>query len=419
MSTLPHTRILREYTRVGFGPHGLAGSLRGCVGAIDRWISWAEAKQSHGPLLWFHGASVGELRSLEPILHRIRSSASAPQFIFTHTSPSVEQWYPMFEVDRVDYMPVGPPAALSSVFNAVKPGVLVFSRGDVWPHLVSKATERGIPLMVVGAEVRSDSKRLTWPLRSIFRRSYRSLDYVGAVTEEDALLYARLGARTSAIDVIGDPRHDQVLERTAVVRSDLFNGCQETTRRVVVAGSIEADDEDPLLDCMASYEPATRPLLIAAPHEPSRSNVSRLLQSARDRGLTAESLTGNDPEGDHECLVVDKLGLLGDLYAIADVAYVGGGFRKNKLHSVIEPAAFGVPVVLGPYWRNIADADPLVKAGGAVALGAEHPLIDLQSELDQLLNDADYRWKRGLRARRCISRGAADAAAAAIMSRVA
>ena len=167
---------------------------------------------------------------------------------------------------------------------------------------------------------------------------------------------------------MGDARFDQVWQRARAVdrASPLlapFGGFEGTT---IVAGSTWPQDEKQLFPALAPLRGEGRaPRMILVPHEPTPAHLAAAERRLDALGMAHARLSALDAGAIPEVVIVDRVGVLGELYALADVAYVGGGFGKAGLHSVLEPAAFGVPVLLGPRHQNAREAGELIAAGGA------------------------------------------------------
>ncbi len=131
----------------------------------------------------------------------------------THTSPSVTDEERLAGADHADYLPLDEPRPIARTLDALRPDLLLLSRGDLWPELVRQVQARGVPVAVTGGIVRSRSGRLRWPARAVLRPACRRLAYVGAVTDGDAERWRRLGVLEDRVEVTGDPRHDQLIER--------------------------------------------------------------------------------------------------------------------------------------------------------------------------------------------------------------
>ncbi|MBI2402580.1 MAG: hypothetical protein HYV20_07570 [Gemmatimonadetes bacterium] len=329
-------------------------------------------------MIWVHAASVGEALTALPVCRRLKSGSRTSAIALTYTSPSAERWPGGWPVDRADYLPPDLPAPMQAMLEALRPRLLIFSRADVWPELTTAAMGRGIPVAILGATVGPRSGRLGWPVRHMFRPVYAAIAYAGAASNPDADRLARLGVRPAVLDVTGDPRHDQVLER--IPDGKVLRRLADWTApgEVLVAGSTEPTDDTLLLEAFAEVHlrrPAAR--LLVCPHDLGPRRSEQVAAHARRRGLEAAVWAGGAPQTAAPCLIVERAGMLDDLYAVGALAYVGGGFGWHGVHAVIEPASYAVPVIVGPRGHG-ADTIALLRAGGAVALprlGAAQALV--------------------------------------------
>jgi len=371
----------------------LGRALRGRLGAVAALTAWADrARDPARPLVWFHAASVGEGRQAEAVLLRLRASRPGWQVVYTFSSPSAERWAATLPVDVAGFVPFDTVADLGRALDAVRPTALVFSATDLWPELVRQAAARRVALGVVSATLAPTSSRRGAAAGWLLRPTYAALDRVGAIDEADAAGLERLGVPRARITVTGDTRHDAARARLAALAPDaphLAALARDGDRRpVVVAGSTWPADERVLMPALrGAFEAGARFRLVIAPHEPTaahlaaleakldycmpaamrRARLSSLLAAGNGQPLaTGNVASGNlGGSGSWDVVVVDRVGILADLYTAASIAFVGGGFHAKGLHSVIEPAAAGVPVLFGPRWQGSRDARLLLEAGGA------------------------------------------------------
>ena len=361
----------------------VARGLDGRRGLAVRLAAWGAAQRdSRRPLVWMHAPSVGEALQAKPVLETLRAEHPDWQLAFTFFSPSAERLARNLPVDIADYLPLDRPAEVAAVLDALRPTALVFSKLDVWPELTLAAARRGIKLGLISATVAPQSSRLRWPTRQWSTPAYRALDSVGTISEEDGERLELLGARPDVIAVTGDTRYDSVAERAARLdraREPLAR-LTATSRDTftIVAGSTWPSDETVLLPAFADLLhqlPSAR--LLLAPHEPHPDHLAGIADRLRHLKLPRPvRLSQLEHAKPGPVIVVDRVGILADLYSLGDTAFVGGGFHRAGLHSVLEPAVFGVPITFGPHWRMSRDAALLLEKGGAVALPADarHPL---------------------------------------------
>lgn len=372
-STWPLARVVAgagsKFARAGTG-------RRDAAGGFAVWA--AQHRDRVRPLVWFHAASVGEGRQAEAVLRLLIEARPDWQLAFTHSSASAEGLARSLPVDVASYVPADTPADTAAALDALRPDALVFAAHDLWPELVRQATARGIPVALISATMSPASSRLGSAARALLGPAYAALGAVGAIDTADAERLIQLGARREVVTVTGDTRHDSAAARVrridpaAPVLAALREGAP-----VLVAGSTWEADERVLLPAVADVSSAMPLRLVIAPHEPSTSHLESLeVRLAADLGSPAvlrftdfETLVrDHQPVPSWDVCVVDRVGVLAELYAAAAVAFVGGGFHGAGLHSVIEPAALGVPVLLGPRWQNSRDARLLIEAGGATSV---------------------------------------------------
>lgn len=344
-------------------PAKLSRALTGRWEAAQRWLAWSR-QQPRGSLIWVHAASVGETLTAVPIVERIRAVDPQLRFILSYSSPSAAEWRAPEPFVRADYVPPDNPDTLEPLLSALQPAAIVFSRSDLWPNLVALAAAKRIPMVVAGGSVSPKSLRLCRPVRNWLRPTYARLDFVTAVSRSDAARFTQLGVRRGRIAVTGDPRHDYAIERP--VRLEAIRPFVDWAGGdpVIVAGSTDAPDERLVTEAfslVAERRPELK--LVLVPHEPERAQRVPLANHRAVLWSGAPAI----PAGTR-VVVVARLGLLADLYLIASIAHVGGGFRRSGVHSVVEPAVFGIPLSFGPNHRNSPDAEAMLQAGGAVCL---------------------------------------------------
>jgi 3-deoxy-D-manno-octulosonic-acid transferase len=339
-------------------------ALRARSGILDRYTQWARANRDRTlPLLWMHAPSVGEGLQAKPVLELVRSPSL--QIAYTFFSPSAERFAATLGMtDLVEYLPFDTPGAAQTTLDALSPAAIVFSKLDVWPVLVHAAAARGVRLGLISATLSEASSRRYGLARALLRDAYAALDAVGAIDAADAERLVDLGVRQGAITVTGDTRYDQVWAKAQ-------GGPINHPRLTIVAGSTWPNDEDVLLPAWRQGAPEGR--LIIAPHEPTLHHLAAIERWARAAGIRHARLDHPDA-ATADLVLVDRVGVLADLYATADIAFVGGAFHAAGLHSALEPAAFGVPVLFGPRHQSSRDATLLIAAGAAHAVTSPHEL---------------------------------------------
>jgi 3-deoxy-D-manno-octulosonic-acid transferase len=352
----------------------LRTGLAARAGGRERMTAWARAHRDPArPLLWMHAPSVGEGLQAEAVLSLLHARHADWQIAYTHFSPSAGDLALRQAADLADYIPWDRPEDVSAALDALRPAALVFSKLDLWPELATRAEARGIAVGIIAATVSPGSGRLKWPARALLRPGYRAVALAGAISDGDAERLAVLGVPRNRIEITGDSRFDSALSRVRAIPPDDPLLALTQGAPTLVAGSTWPEDEEVLFRAFGAVR-AVRPdvRLIVAPHEPTPEHLAALDQRARSAGLDPPARASGD-HGLAPLLVVDRVGVLSTLYSGAALAYVGGGFGTAGLHSVIEPAACGVPVLFGPKWRNSREAGLLLRQRGAVVVSADFP----------------------------------------------
>lgn len=370
--------------------HGAVATLRAQA---------AQQRATGRPLAWFHAPSVGEGLMARPVTQALRAMRPDVQQAFTHFSPSAERLAASMGAEVHGYLPWDGVAEGEALLEALAPSVLAFVKLDVWPCLVERAVRRRVPVVLLSATLSSRSGRQGWWARQLLGDAYRALAGVGAIDGRDAERLVALGVRRAVIRVTGDTGFDQAWERSrranraGGVLAPLADG-----RPTVVAGSTWPADERVLLAAWVQLRrtvPDAR--LVLAPHEPAPGQLAPLRawgarQGVRVRTLAEVEAGGADTGADTDVVLVERTGVLWELYALATVAYVGGGFHAAGLHSVIEPAVYGAPVVFGPRHQGSRAAELLVACGGGAAIP---DVAALAATLRRWLADGDARMAAG------------------------
>jgi 3-deoxy-D-manno-octulosonic-acid transferase len=397
------------------GSGKILSSLRARRGIRARYAAFgAHDRDPARPLVWLHAPSVGEGLQARPVVARLRAHRPDLQIAYTFFSPSAEHFSKRIGADFCDYLPFDAGADAHAAIDALRPTALIYSKLDVWPQLTEIAAARGVALGMVSATLADASRRRSGLGALLLRDAYRALDAVGAISVEDADRLQRLGVRGDRISITGDARYDEAWARAQLNEQQrTLLAPLRSERPTLVAGSTWPADETPLLAAWRSVReriPDAR--LIIAPHEPVPAHTDAIARWASYAGLRC-SMLADSAAATADVLIVDRVGVLGDLYALADIAYVGGGFHAAGLHSVIEPAAFGAPVLFGPRHTASRDAVLLRECGGGFSGSSAS---EIAARVLGLFENESTRAASGDRARELVETGlgAADRSAALV-----
>ncbi len=347
------------------------------------------------PRYWIHAASAGELEQALPLLQGLRDESPEAALMLTIGSVSAREAVAKTNVaDLVLPLPVDLPRRMGALLDGFAPDAVAAVKWDIWPNLLLCAKKRGVPVLLLGAVLAGDSRRARFPGYLLARPVHRGLSAIGTASAGDAERFVRLlGVRADRVSVTGDSRFDRVVERRTERRPLPIESTAEIPR-CLVAGSSWPAEEAMLLPAYAELSAKHVGLrLLLVPHEPSEARLADIEGSAKALDLPIWRFSARPELGAGIC-VVDQLGILPELYRLGHVALVGGGFGRG-LHSVLEAAAHGLPVLMGPNCGRAEEALRLVDAGGAFIFRDRNELVEL---LTGFLGDREALRAAGMRA---------------------
>ena len=334
--------------------------------------------------LWFHASSVGEYEQARPIIAALRAAGHGPLAV-THFSPSGLEYArrnPCADVH--DYLPLDTPGAMARLVAAWRPRGLVCVKYDGWPNQVLAAEAAGVPVVLASGSLPPDSGRLNPIARRLFRDVYNRFSVLGVGSDADRRRFATTMGVHTRIVVTGDTRAEQVRHRfEASAGGPVATALCARGRRRLVLGSTWPPDEAlwlPVLPDLLRDRPDLSVVIV--PHEPTPARLSSLRRDLQTRGLTVATLSdleaGN--AGEARCLLVDRVGVLAEIYRAGTLAYVGGSFTTG-VHSTLEPAVASLPVLFGPRIHNAEEALAMVAGGGGFVITTSAEARDLSAIL--------------------------------------
>jgi 3-deoxy-D-manno-octulosonic-acid transferase len=352
-----------------------------------------------GRCVWLHSASVGEYEQARPLAALLGERRPDLAVLQTFFSPSgYEYARRLGEAPHIEYLPEDTHAAVTAAVAAVRPQALVFFKFDLWPNLVAAAARARVPILLFDATLQPRSWRSRWPARALYRDLYRRLDVVSAVSAADAARFRALVPEHPGLHADGDTRFDQVVRRRRAARRAGVAPALVSTPRpfTLVAGSTWPADEAALLPCWRDVVATGIPSrLILVPHEPTPDHLATAEAALSRLGLESVRYSQLGDACRAGIVVVDRVGILAELYETGDAAYVGGAFTTG-VHSVLEPAIMGIPVLFGPRHDNSPEAGMLLDAGAARVVRSG---VDFTAALRDLVSDAAGRRRMGEQAR--------------------
>jgi 3-deoxy-D-manno-octulosonic-acid transferase len=355
-----------------------------------------------GPRAWLHAVSVGEAIAATPLVEGLqRRYPSLPLVITTVTETGAAVVRERFPEASHRFLPVDLPRPVRRAVNAIDPSFLICMETELWPTLLRTLARRQIPVMIANGRLSDRSFRRYQLVRGFMKDVLGDITAFAMRSAEDARRVIALGARPERVYVTGNVKHDAAEDPPGV--ADLWRRLLGITdgRAVWIAGSTHDGEEAAVLDAHAAARRRFPDLaLVLAPRHPER--VPAVLDMIATRGETAVRRSELPrPKRSDAIILVDTVGELAQLYAVADVVFVGGSLVASGGHNMLEPAARGKPVLLGPHNENFRDSAELLLACGAARVVRNG--IELGGELIALLDDRPERERLGAAGRAAVA----------------
>jgi 3-deoxy-D-manno-octulosonic-acid transferase len=322
--------------------------------------------------VWLHAVSLGETRAAAPLVDALRRLRPGIRFVLTHgTATGRAAGQPLLgERDRQLWLPFDTPGAVRRFVRRVAPAVGVLMETEIWPNLLAAAARDGVPVVLANARLSERSRRRGARVDALLRPAFASLAAALAQSEADAGRLRDAGVRDTS--VVGNLKYDLAPDPALLDRGRSWRA--KVARGVVLAASTREGEEGDLLAAWRA-SPAPRPLLVVVPRHPQRFDaVAEMIAAA---GLTfsrrSEWPCGQPPSdaARDDVWLGDSMLEMPAWYALADVALLGGSFAPLGGQNLIEAAACGCPLVLGPHTFNFSDAAELAIAAGAATRVAD------------------------------------------------
>lgn len=353
---------------------GLA-AVKGRYGG--RWMErlgfkLAQTRRPNRPRIWVHGASVGEARSAASVINSLLDQEPSCEVFFTVGTPAglktAEDIFSGNSRVTIIAAPLDFWGAPHRALARLKPDVLVIMETELWPNLIYEANRVGVKLVLGAARLSERSFRRYGLVKAFMAQLLNKFDLIAPSGPKEAEYYHALGAPTSRLTILGNPKFDNLLEQAQSTEflSQIDSWKQKLAlhdphQPLLVVGSTHLGENEIIIKAYRELQPTK--MVIAPRHLPDVPEVLKLLSQS---GFNA-TLASDDRASSAQVVVLDSVGHLPAIYALADVAVVGGSFKPELTgHNPLEPAAVGKPVVFGPHMASFArEAEGLLKCGGA------------------------------------------------------
>ena len=328
--------------------------------------------------MWVHAVSVGEVQAAVPFIKAAREDGWDGPFVISTTTQTGRAMAERLGKDLYDfhiYYPWDKNLFVRRALDALNPAAFAAAETELWPNMLSECRERGIPAFLINGRI-SDR---TWARvqgglrRPLARGAYSLFASLFLRDEEDRERLTRIGVEEKKLFVMGDGKVDALLaRRNEAARDKLAAELGEPERPIFIAGSTHTGEDEKVLAAFAilrGRHPEAR--LVIAPRHPERAAAVASLVPAEYRTAMFSGLTAG-----WDVLIIDRIGVLFDLYGASRSAFVGGSFADKGGQNILEPFSWGVPVQYGPHMEDFAHA-----SRAFLAMGAASQVADVASRL--------------------------------------
>jgi 3-deoxy-D-manno-octulosonic-acid transferase len=363
--------------------------------------------------VWIQAVSLGEVKSVAPLVHKISVDGATPVFLTSTTETGFRAAEQLSGKNvATAYFPLDFSPIVNRVLSRVRPRAIVLFETEIWPNLIRAASSLQIPISIVNGRISEKSRRYYAMLPWIFKHVLSKISFAGMQSQKDAERIIALGARPEAVDICGNVKFDSAPStppREDIERLRAALALEEDAP-IIVAGSTHEGEETAVLNAyrkiLAKFP---RARLVLAPRHPERFDDAEA--AIRRAGLSALRRSNPGAVGPSDLkpvALLDTIGELAYIYSLASVSFVGGSLAKIGGHNIIEPASMGKPVVFGPFMHHFEDVkEAFLSEGAAICVGDED---ELHRVMQRLLEQPEEARALGEAAKRVVAtnRGATD-----------
>lgn len=337
-------------------------------------------------VIWLHAASLGEYEQGLPVMEAIKKNYPSHKIVLTFFSPSgfeVKKNTPSAAV--VCYLPLDTKRKVEEFLEIVHPVLAIFVKYEIWPNYLRALKNRNIPTLLISALFKRNQIYFKW-YGSFMRSALANFTHVFVQNKASKALLN--GIDLHNVSISGDTRFDRVAK---IADRDNTLDFMERFKKdsfCLVVGSSWPEDEKIIIDYINKN---TLPIkFVIAPHTINPKHTANIEASLKKPVVRYSELQKTNLEN-YEVLIVDTIGLLTQIYSYADLAYVGGGFATG-LHNTLEPAVFGIPVIIGPKFDGFAEAESLVLLKGILSIKSAQ---EFETASNRFFTDKNFRKETG------------------------
>lgn len=337
--------------------------------------------------VWFHAASLGEFEQARPIIEELKSNFKHYKILVTFFSPSGYEVRKNKDLaDVVCYLPLDSNANAERFIKSIHLKFAIFVKYEFWPNFLNELSKNQIPTILVSGIFRKDQLFFR-SYGGFMRNSLKAFHHFFLQDENSKKILESIDFKNSS--VVGDTRFDRVSKILNQNNTLNFINKFKNNQYTIVAGSTWKEDEELLVNYINNNALDDEKMIIA-PHNIQNDAVLGLKKSIHKKTVLFSEKEGKNM-AEYQVLIVDTIGILTKIYAAANVAYVGGGL-KTGLHNILEPATFGIPVVIGNKFDKFKESVDLVNLKGCISICNQN---EFSSIFTKLKKDEDFRKSTG------------------------
>jgi len=337
--------------------------------------------------IWFHAASLGEFEQGLPVMEKIKKEFPNHKIVVTFFSPSGYEVRKNNSIaDACVYLPFDTKSNAQKFLKLVHPDLVFFIKYEYWPNYLNELKKLNIKTYLISGIFRKNQAFFQW-YGGFYRNALKAFDYFFVQNESSKLLLQKLGYKN--VKISGDTRFDRVVSILETDNSLDFIKLFKNNTITIVIGSSWPKDESLLVNYINQTNEKVK--FIIAPHNIKVEQIQELRNSITKKTVLFSEKENTDLSN-YDVLIVDTIGILTKIYSYADIAYVGGGFGNPGVHNILEPAAFGIPIIVGTNYSHFAEAVALVHQEGCISIANQNELNDTFSNL---ISNEDIRHEKG------------------------
>ena len=337
--------------------------------------------------IWFHAASLGEFEQGLPVMEQIKKQFPQHKIIVTFFSPSGYEVRKNNSIaDVTVYLPLDTKSNAQKFLELVHPELVFFIKYEYWPNYLNELKKQNTKTYLISGIFRENQAFFKW-YGGFYRKALQTFDYFFVQNDSSKQLIQNIGFNN--VKVSGDTRFDRVV--SILERDNTLDFIEQfkNNQITIVVGSSWPKDENLLVNYINNSSENVK--FIIAPHNIKGEQIANLKQQI-EKATVLFSEKENKNLAEFQVFIIDTIGILTKIYSYADIVYVGGGFGNPGVHNILEPATFGVPIVVGPNYSHFAEATALINMNGCVSITNQK---QLNEAFDLLLNNEDERHEKG------------------------